>query len=395
MANTLHKRPAPSLAVIDLYRVKMSLKSQLDSDCQYAIDSILSASVQQRTTFPLEKFSDLVDSLFDLLSICLREAFGECEAKPPVLKSRGKITYRKLYEMEMESLEQFQNGTESTFQPTKLMLAERILAMATALRNFSFESANALFLSKHGSFWPVIHSLLRVCLDDTNICSPLTLQEAGILDHRKNLVIIFSNMGSHLNIPSDSSQLVLNLLEDFLSYSDSIYSYAALEALAKLSLVEENHKFFVSASNLKALITTGAEFLPFEGFRLNSPQDVVAEWELASLFIYNTCAMDDDRGRYIIIESPNVVKYIIRIASNGIKIGHDIDSDYIRIITLRMLKCIRELSSNDDCKLSLFRYENYILSMMMDTKVMPSSSAEFKNQAGMIISDVLKGLEEN
>ena len=103
--------------------------------------------------------------------------------------------------------------------------------------------------------------------------------------------------------------------------------------------------------------------------------------------------MDDDRGRFIIMESPNVVKSIIRIARNGVKIGNDIEADYIRIITLRMVKCIRELSCNDECRICISSYEFTFLSMMMDIKVMPSSSVEFKNQALLILSDILKGLE--
>jgi hypothetical protein len=200
-------------------------------------------------------------------------------------------------------------------------------------------------------------------------------------------------MGSQINIPPECCQLLLNLLEDFLSVSDTIDSYAALEALAKLSLVEENHKCFASASNLKGLIESSANLLPKDGFYLNSSQDIAAQWELASLFIYNISAMDDDRGRFLIMGSPKVMRTVIRISNVGIKAGNDIHADYIGIITLRMLRCIRELASNDSCRSSLCVYENLIFSMMMDVTAMPSSSIEFKTQAGIITSDILKSLE--
>jgi hypothetical protein len=368
----------------------MSLKSLLDSDCQYAIDSMLTVSSQPRAALSLERHPDMIDALFDLLSDCLEEAFGKLLSLTP--KSKKIMTYYQLCDIEVESWGEFRNDTEPTFQNRQFMLAERILAMSTTLRNFSFDQANAAFLSQHISFWPVIHSILRICLDnDPNATSPLTLKEAGILDHRKNIVIIFSNVGSQIKIPSESCQLVLNLLEDFLSVSDSIYSYAALEALAKLSLVEENHKCFVSASNLKVLIELIAQVLPIQGFHLNS-QDIAAQWELASLFIFNVSAMDDDHGRFF-IKSPNVIRIVIRIASEGIKTGNDIHADYIRIITLRMLKCIREIASNDDFRCTLCVYENLIFSMMMNIRVMPHSSSEFKTQAGVIISDILKSLQ--
>ena len=103
--------------------------------------------------------------------------------------------------------------------------------------------------------------------------------------------------------------------------------------------------------------------------------------------------MDDDRGRFLIMESRNVMRTVIRIANVGIKAGNDIHADYIGIITLRMLRCIREMASNNDCRSSLCVYENLIFSMMMDTTVMPSSSIEFKTQAGIITSDILKSLE--
>ena len=370
----------------------MSFKSQLDSDCQYAIDSFLAISTQQWTTITLDKYSEMIDAFFDLLYKSLLEAFGDNQSEI-TFNSQENISYINLYEMEMESMIQLRTDFESTFENSKQMLAERILAMSTALRNFSFDTENALFLSKHVSFWPVIHLILLICMDNpTKRCSPLTLKEAGILDHRKNLVIIFSNIGSDIDLPTKSSQLIMNLLEDFLLIQDSIYSYSALEALAKLSLVEENHKFFVSASNLKSLISHGAKFLPDESFNSKSPQNVVAQWELASLFIYNISAMDDDCGRLIIAGSQDLIKSIIRISTAGLKLGNDLEDDYIRIITIRMLKCIRELSSNADCRNSLWRFESKFLRMIMATKVMRSSPA-FKNEAGLILSDILSDLK--
>ena len=381
--------------IVDLHRITMSLKSLLDSEIKYAVDTLLALSFQKQANLVLQKIPHLVSAFMNAFAKSLEAAFGVLH-KSKKHASTIDTSYADLFEEEIQEIDDFQVDCEPTFQNPRIMHAERAVVMGTILTNFSFYTENGTFLATLQSFLLLLDRLLiLVSLPRRSpLLQGLTPRQAGLLDHRKNLVTLISNMGAQFVIPTSSGQVLCDLLRDFLAYPESPYAYTALEALAKLSLLDQNREIFVTLGGLEEIIYLTSQRLPSQGLTLNATPETVAAWELASLLIYNLSDMGDDTVRAIITSTPGLLGALVRIASSGIRVGNDVHADYIRIITLRMLKTLMECTRSMDARHALLRHETVLLPLVFQIKRSQLLTREFQDEASELVLDILKGLRE-
>ena len=380
-------------------------------------------SCKKNSPFPLSKFPTLVDLFLNVFMNSLVCTFGSLEkdVKNEMnlnLKKENQSTFIELFQSEWNEMHEFTENS-TTILNEKLIHSERAISIATLFRNFTFQPENAMYLASHSLFSKVLNYI--VLLDMSIVKSAqgissfqMSVKQSNLLEHYKNLIVILSNIGTRYILSKTHYTYYTNLLIDFLSVKESIYAYLSLEALAKLSLVEENSSLFSCSftgsfqdslqgslqgsfqdsiefkeskepKGMKDLTSLLLDFLPTQGLLSDATPEMIASWELASLLIYHLSSLEENHS--IMLETKGFISVMFRIISSGL--GSQVHADYIQIITLRILKSLHQ------CLLTFpghfISFESTFVDLILKLKV-SGISKTFADEVGLLLSECIHGL---
>ncbi|KAJ3273098.1 hypothetical protein HK104_004330 [Borealophlyctis nickersoniae] len=135
---------------------------------------------------------------------------------------------------------------------------------------------------------------------------------------RKNAIVILSNIGLYVQFDNvELSNAALDTLTDVISDPSGNYRYTALEALAKLTLIDANWDMITHLANqtstrLYRVVRSVLGTLPTAGLTCDATPEELAAWEMASLVIYNLASVED-RIRYALVRTPGFVTLMVKL----------------------------------------------------------------------------------
>ncbi|CAO3609083.1 unnamed protein product [Cunninghamella blakesleeana] len=260
------------LGAIDIHALIMSLKSGLKMEVANALNSLTMLTVQ--TPLELQHCDDLLDVLLDILD---QDFFGyknrktmemndinlthkkidgaELASRRASLPDQLQVNYADLFDMSLDEMKSLIPMLEDSTSEIWLSLRERCLCILNLLRNFSFISENVEYLAKHKRFVDTLLQLLNYTRgikeedwDDTHREEAwfVGVRRMDTLDHRKSVLMIFSNIGVNLKLHQVSmARAFVRLIHDFLTHGpDTYYSLLAIETWAKIAVGYDNQKAF-------------------------------------------------------------------------------------------------------------------------------------------------------
>ena len=239
-----HVRGVNDLGTVDVYALCMSLRSRLDYEVSYALNTllILSAGVDAPTTFQLQ-LAPCEDLLDDLLVLLVEAAFSlRTDTAESIVSAsndsatalhdagvldQNMVTHANAIELALEDeaeMRVLRRGCTNTADEKD---AERhvhvALAILAILRNSALITDNAEYLGRHPRFLKVMAMLARASAHDPRLCngnqppnSPqlthFTLRES--LRVRKDILgIVLGVSGESLDLSAHDSVTVASLLD--------------------------------------------------------------------------------------------------------------------------------------------------------------------------------------
>ncbi|KAI8330783.1 hypothetical protein BC941DRAFT_440135 [Chlamydoabsidia padenii] len=254
----------PELGTIDIHAVIMSLKSGMKMEMANALNTLTMLTVH--TPITLVHCDDLLDALLDILD---QDFFGyrsrtttttTTTTSSPNIPDQLQVNYADLFDMSLDEMKSLIPTLEDSTSEIWLSLRERCLCILNLLRNLSFIPNNVEYLAKHGRFVDTLLKLLNYTRgikeedwDDSRRSEAwfVGVRRMDTLDHRKSVLMIFSNIGVNLKLAEPSmARAFVRLLHDFLTNGpDTYYSLLACETLAKIAVGYENQKVITALVN--------------------------------------------------------------------------------------------------------------------------------------------------
>ncbi|KAK3622907.1 hypothetical protein LTR56_021940 [Elasticomyces elasticus] len=235
------------MGVIDLRAITLSLASGIHSEVRYALDALVIISKDERIHFELEKCEDLMDVIVD----CAEEQLDLLsEAAPEVSDALDLPSYEDVMRgcrIEMEATQDVPAFGTQAYELDRA--ADKLIAITTIMRNFSFYEHNHNLLTSEGLVkW--LSTTIRF-LGTRNL---LLRTLHNTLDFYKDIVIFLSNITQSLELPGKDDALhILHFLLafapqpapsydgsgsslTFTSFSPTVHRYLppAVDCLAKL-----------------------------------------------------------------------------------------------------------------------------------------------------------------
>ena len=292
--STVLKRSRPSkehygnsqltLAAKNLKHIHLSLISRLDLEVRYALDNLVIYSSENDLLFPqcAQLFNSLVEFFFEVMD----KLYGN--TKPCKF-----YNVKTLNEIESVSTNVFQSDCIPTVVEHRVLM-DRLVVISMIFRNSSMNPENLEIMAKHPGFAKAVILLLNIpipqefveFLENGDVDSVTTASPCNTLEHRKNAIIILSNIGSMFpieNIPT--MQLIYDVCTDFISEKDGAYLYPAVDCLARL-LIDVNHQLFLAEiENLPSLVDVLLALLPTRAFSYDTLSPQMAIYELVMLIL--------------------------------------------------------------------------------------------------------------
>ncbi|KXS19465.1 hypothetical protein M427DRAFT_67113 [Gonapodya prolifera JEL478] len=341
---------------VDMRRIEMALLSGIDSEVDWALETMAVVSAAQEGVPKMPLFAGVVAAVFGVWRECLDallgsgqedgrggkvevgegrkrkrddEAFGglrgHAEEKDSGLPaSRFALpdprtylvtySYASLLERSYEDIcapPLLAPALHTTGTKTRLELVmARLDAVVLVLRNLSFSSENAALFGRTKGVVEAVVRAGRVGVGGKENTVPQLpplpsqrprpprLPASFVLDLRKHLVVLLSHMSSFIVVrdPSTSAELLL-LLASFVDKHNQAYTFPALESLAKFTTLVENadalEQLAASGSGVvHAILDVLMESLPDEVDEY-TPADTCAAAELALMAVHNLAALGD------------------------------------------------------------------------------------------------------
>ncbi|KAL5032042.1 hypothetical protein BDV3_000639 [Batrachochytrium dendrobatidis] len=361
-------------AIQDMSRLTMSLKSRLQSEVRYALDALLIFS--HEGTIRFTECIDLLNALVRLAGDSLTELFSLTQAKMQVLDHPHAtyLSLFETQFHEQHMLEPMGRPTLcrtkllsdcclsigiilrncSFFPENQRMLAEHAGVVEllyweidlTALLdtpmaeyidgNYTADTYDQCSNVEDEASKPHQDNLLDVeRRADFSVCSELaqdttdsathsfprchrqtvpkpTFSMLHILDHRKNAIVILSNIGNFVHCRTESiSTAFLNTISDFIG-CNSAYVYPALDAMARLMLVSDNLDRFSRYDGIYVLANRIAALLP-DRILFDMPPEQHALLELVSMTLYSVTFIGNDMLRQHICQIPGLIQTLLRL----------------------------------------------------------------------------------
>lgn len=278
-----------SLPYLDLV-----LRSRLPAQIKYGLDSLLCFSKDGGLRFG--EYPGILDTIVEF---CLEMLGVGKDIEDPLVQSPF-VTYGVLFEAEFTATNTLQPFCSRTLDPVKIN-REYALVASLILRNASMVAENFSVIGKHEGwkrlvFWsvrPPIPPDLALFISPVDVVIT-TLSPTPILEHRKNALVSLSSLGHFVELGSQNrADMVLEMCVDFIR--SDIYSYAALDCLARLLLNPLNLVHFSGCRHQADLILSLIELLP-PSFSLSASSERLAEWELSMLVLSTFIANSTDQS---------------------------------------------------------------------------------------------------
>ncbi|KAJ3316814.1 hypothetical protein HDU93_004268, partial [Gonapodya sp. JEL0774] len=332
---------------IDMHRIEMAFGSRLDSEVDWALETMTVVSAANDVVIRLPYFASVLVELVKVWDESLsvldsgrtgseyKEGSGVSEQSrkrkrevdeeedpfksfnvendptddqpsldlPDAKRALTEKSYARLLEEQYEATVGPPRVKNVEIRPTDrgdplAHAMARADAAALIVRNLSFASENGALMGRTVGFADVLLRAAR--LGETPVDSEnhpsCRVPASFILESRKNLVVLLSNVTSYLAIsdPSAYAEFLL-LLASFVDSENPGYTFAALEGLAKLTTLVDNQAALSALADsdvVPAILDVVLESLPEQVNEYTASEDVACA-ELALMTICNFAVLGD------------------------------------------------------------------------------------------------------
>lgn len=228
------------MGVIDMRAITLSLASGIHSEVRYALDALVIISRDDRIHFELEKCEDLIDVIID----CAEEQTDTLSDEAAEVSDALDLpSYEDIMRGARAEAESLQDVAEFGTQAYELdRAADRVIAITTIMRNFSFYEHNHVLLTSA----PLVKWLSNtIRLLGTRNMLLRTFYNA--LDFYKDMITFLSNITQSLELPSrDDALHVLHFLLAFAPQPSPSYAESG-GSVRFTSFVPMIHRFLPPA----------------------------------------------------------------------------------------------------------------------------------------------------
>ncbi|CAG8477857.1 13464_t:CDS:2 [Funneliformis mosseae] len=355
------------LGAVDVHALTMSLKCGMKLEVTNALNTLTTLS--HKNLLELKQCGELIDVLFDMILeyvdyVSLNN--NEEIAEESIISQRKFKSYRELYQLSKQECEEF--ALRDSISEEWLPLHEQCWCVTNMIRNFSFNFENQEYLAAHPRFLAVLMRILYIGCDDNYMKDTYMKDKANrikvirkkayyILELRKSVLIILSNIAAYIPLPSIYvARDLLTLIGDFMDSMDDYYSQIALEVFAKLSVSYDNRQRIggCDESTLTYFFNCLIQMLPkIENIIHGGGGRLMAQElpYLATLVMafYNFVCLSGEGMRKKIISTPGFINRMLRmaIALAGIRDNRDEDCIMLARRAMEMLKVLAK--GNEEC----------------------------------------------
>ncbi|KAJ1570020.1 hypothetical protein HK096_005478 [Nowakowskiella sp. JEL0078] len=246
------------------------------------------------------------------------------------------------------------------------------------------------------------------------------------LDHRKNSLVVLSNI--NLNLPSDeAAQLVFDVLSDFLSLphmftpstpetvnlsaEEISNATCALETIAKITVLDSNRNLIPKLNRLELLIDRLVSLFPITSITSISNDDLrghittpllelkeasestIILWTLAILNIYKLSSIDDCNLRELIATRAAVIPFLLQLSRHALfkSVYNSRFDEQIATISVHAMATLNELAKTPKNHAALMYYEPVLLELL---KSCVSSNSQIVTQFYAKIVELNKIMKE-
>jgi hypothetical protein len=287
----------------DLKEINQALKSKQTYQIRYALDTLSIYSSEFKLLF--SECPDLLDTLAEYMI----ELY--CELIPDTKTMSRFYTYRELFEMEHMTNHYLQDDSEPTIDKKK-QLHEQLTGIGLVFRNASLLPENQLLMAENTLVIQMALKTLSFPVPETTeyifnhpYSTPVSLPIFTTLEHRKNALILLSNLAQHMSLPDEeTTQWIVDVCRDFISELDVYYVYPAIDVLARLFLKQENLQLISECEGILPLCEDLLQLLPANGFSFETTPNQMAQYELVLMVLCNLVYCVGESHQKRIVEFP-------------------------------------------------------------------------------------------
>ncbi|KAJ5095388.1 hypothetical protein NUU61_004744 [Penicillium alfredii] len=246
------------LGLIDIHALTMSLKSGIHAEIRVALDTLATLSCEPAIQLALENCDDLVESLIDCAEDQADLLTEHTPEESDVMRLRSYEEVTRGCQSEFTSLTDPPEFGSLAYELDRAV--DRLICIATILRNFSFSESNFGVLGM-----PSVTQLLSTIFYNMGTRTLFLRSHQNTLDFMKDAVIFMSNLAHVLQIPGKDEALhLLNFLLAFApspvptatpdkvmftTFNSNIHRYtpSAVDGLAKLLARDDPNRTFFKA----------------------------------------------------------------------------------------------------------------------------------------------------
>ncbi|RIA87200.1 hypothetical protein C1645_740294 [Glomus cerebriforme] len=359
------------LGAVDVHALTMSLKCGMKLEVTNALNTLTTLSYYRSAHIDLKQCGDLVDVLFDMILEYVDHVSPINEKITEENISQRKFnSYRDLYLLSKQECEEFADIAleDSTISGEWLPLHEQCWCVINMIRNFSFpneNNENYEYLATHPRFLIVLMRVLYIGCDDnymqyendigsdvkTNRIKVIRKKAYDVLELRKSVLIILSNIAAYVPLPSIYvARDLLILIADFMDSMDDYYSQVALEVFAKLSVSYDNRQriggcdepTLISFFNcLIQMLPKGENNIIAGGGRL-----MAQELPYLIMAFYNFACLSGEGMRKKIISTPGFINRMLKMSILLASI-HNRDED-CTMLARRAMEMLKVLAKGNE-----------------------------------------------
>ncbi|CAG8612086.1 17698_t:CDS:2, partial [Rhizophagus irregularis] len=378
--------------LVDVHALTMSLKCGMKLEVINALNTLTTLSYYRSAQIDLKQCGDLVDVLFDMILEYVDHVSPVNEKITEEIISQRKFkSYRELYQLSKQECEEFADVAleDAAISGDVLPLHEQCWCVINMIRNFSFtndNNENHEYLATHPRFLTVLMRVLYIGYDDsfklykendigpdvkTKRIKAIRKKAYDILELRKSVLIILSNIAAYVPLPSIYvARDLLILIADFIDSMDDYYSQVALEVFAKLSVSYDNRQRIggCDESTLISFFNCLVQMLPKgENNIITGGGGRLMAQELPYLIMsfYNFACLSGEGMRKKIISTPG---FINRMLKMSILLAHNRDEDCI-MLARRAMETLKVLAKGNEE--SFLVYTEQLLSALLNPYIDP------------------------
>ncbi|CAG8502941.1 31606_t:CDS:2 [Racocetra persica] len=365
------------LGAVDVHALTMSLKCGMKLEVTSALNTLTTLSCYKNLIIDLKQCGDLMDILLDMILEYIDSVSPSCNeetTEESSISSRKFIKYQKLYQLSRQECDEFVNVAtdNSNIVNEWLSLHEQCWCITNLIRNFSFMFENQECLATHPKLLTVLMRVLYIGEDDDFLLGVnekvkadrdtkdnrirITRKKAyDILELRKSVIIILSNIAAYLTLPSIYvARDLLVVIADFLDNTDDYYAQVALEVFAKISVSYENRQRIggCDESTLTTVLERLVRMLPQGGVITRPSMQELPYLAMLVMSFFNFACLSGEVMRKKMISTPGFInrmlKMSITLASvRDNRIGNNDDCIMLARRTMEMLKILAK--GNEEC----------------------------------------------